>query len=126
MRRFTLSVPFPVPLHACFVKSKGGTGAPSKRYRDYGKAFAQAVASQGHPRAEGQVSVHVAYCAPDGRARDAGNLHKCLYDNLVRAGVITDDSNKVVLSETTVWVHDRSPCVVTITELLPRPEDVPC
>ena len=124
-RTFTLSVPFPVPLHACFVKSKGGTGIPSARYKAYRRDFAAAVTAQGAPKARGPVTVEVVLCAPDARVRDYGNLDKALFDNLVHCGVIEDDSNRVVLAGTWAWMPDRPPCTVTVREVAPAmPEPV--
>ena len=111
-----LRLPFPVPLHACFIQGKhrGGGGVPTKRYRAYRADAEAAWREQGSPRVPGLVTVEIALVAPDARARDAGNLHKCVFDNLTRLGVIEDDSNKVVLAELWRWAPSGPPCEVIV------------
>jgi crossover junction endodeoxyribonuclease RusA len=123
MRPVSLSLPFPVPLHACFIKSKGGTGIPSKRYEAYRAEFEAAWRSQGSPRIAGPVTVEISLCAPNATKRDADNLFKCLFDNMTRCGVIEDDNNHVVLSASWVWVPTGPACRVTVRPVALTPFD---
>lgn len=107
-------LPFPVPLHACFIKSKGGSGIPSKRYKQYGWNAQAKILEAGSPRVSGPVSVMFYLNAPDKRPRDGDNLFKCLMDTLVNNGVIEDDSNKYVKKEGLEWVDAGPPCTVVI------------
>lgn len=110
----SLSLPFPVPLRSCFLKSKGGSGVPSKRYQAYGREAAAMILEQGAPKVSGPVRVEISLCAPDRRRRDGDNLMKCLFDTLVRNRVIEDDSNAVVTGFSVEWVADAAPCRVTV------------
>ncbi len=74
----------------------------------------EAWLKQGSPRVRGPATISVALRAPDRRARDAGNLHKCLLDCLVKLGVIEDDSNRIVVAEVWRWAPSGLPCLVTI------------
>lgn len=109
-----LSLPFPVPLRALFVKSKGGSGIPSKRYQAYGREAAGMILSQGAPKVTGPVRVEIQLCAPDRRKRDGDNLMKCLFDTLVTNRVIEDDSNAIVRGFSVEWVEASEPCRVSI------------
>ena len=109
-----LSLPFPVPLHACFIKSKGGSGIPSKRYEAYKVEAAKRIQKQGAPKVAGPVRIEIRLCAPDRRKRDGDNLMKCLFDTLVNNRVIEDDSNDIVRGFSVEWVADSDPCLVFI------------
>ena len=110
----TINLPFPVPLRACFLKSKGGSGIPSKRYAAYGREATGMILEQGAPKVSGPVRVEISLCAPDRRRRDGDNLMKCLFDTLVRNRVIEDDSNAVVTGFSVEWVADAAPCRVRV------------
>lgn len=109
-----IELPFPVPLHALFVKHKGGGGIPSSRYKSYGREAWAAIAQQKPGKLKGEVSVFARLVAPDKRARDADNLGKCLLDTLKTNGIIEDDSNRYVKRLTYEWAADGPPCVVLI------------
>ena len=116
MRRPTasLSLPFPVPLHACFIKNIGGSGIPSKRYKTYASEAAATIMAQGSPKVSGPVSVRFYLCAPTKAKRDGDNLLKCLFDTLTSNGVIEDDNNRIVRRFSLEWVEASSPCRVEI------------
>lgn len=113
------ALPFPVPLHACFVKSKGGSGIPSKRYKAYAAEATAMLYQQGRPRMSGPVDIKFSLTAPDRRKRDGDNLFKCLMDTLVNNGVIEDDNNAVARSIALSWRGEGVPCLCTI-----RPEGI--
>ena len=114
MRRASIYLPFPVPLHACFIKSKGGSGIPSKRYKAFGVEAAGMILAQGAPKVSGPVSVKIHLCAPDRRKRDGDNLLKCLFDTLTTNGVIEDDNNQIVRRFSVEWTEATAPCRVEI------------
>jgi crossover junction endodeoxyribonuclease RusA len=123
-----LQLPFPVPLSACFkdvvVKSKATgktfrTRAPTGRYKDWQKAAHRMIEQQVTREGEtivmpGRVMVLVRLKAPDRRERDAGNTDKAICDILVKARIITNDSNRYVKRLTFLWVDDGVPCEVFI------------
>jgi crossover junction endodeoxyribonuclease RusA len=123
-----LQLPFPVPLSACFkdvvVKSKTTgqtfrTRAPTGRYKDWQKSAHRMIEQQVTRDGEavvmpGQVQVFVRLKAPDKRERDAGNTDKAICDILVKARIITNDSNRYVKRLTFAWVDDGVPCEVFI------------
>lgn len=112
MTRFEL--PFPVPLHALFIKRWGGSGAPTERYKNYGIAAWEAINKQKPQKVKGKVSVYFRLVAPTRAARDADNLGKCLLDTLKTNGIIEDDSNRYVRRLTLEWAEDGPPCVVVV------------
>jgi len=109
-------LPFPVPLHALWLKHKGGGGVPSPRYQSYGREAWAMIAQQRAGKARGPVSVYIRLVAPDKRARDGDNLLKCLFDTLKNNAVIEDDSNRIVRRHELVWASDGPPCIVLIQE----------
>lgn len=119
MREQTIILPFPVPLASCFIKSKGGSGIPSARYKEYRAKAAQCFRDQDAWLMDGQVSIAIKLCAPDNRKRDADNLFKCLFDNL-SGNVIEDDNCGIVRRASWEWVDDGNPrAEITITQLSP-------
>ena len=111
-----LVLPWPVPLHACFFNRgrKGGSGTPTKRYRDYAVEAKIAWLQQGRPRVRGRVHVKIKLCPPDRRRYDCDNFGKCVMDNLVNLKVIEEDNNRIVRSLFWEWVDDGPPCEVQI------------
>lgn len=118
-----IELPFPVPLSACFkdvqiTSRKTGktfrTRAPTTRYKNWQKQALGMITEQGAPKLPGQVAVLIRLKAPDRRERDAGNCDKAVCDILVKAGVITNDSNRYVRRLTFAWVDDGVPCEVFI------------
>lgn len=69
-------------------------------------------------RVHGQVVVTLDLWPPDKRVRDADNALKIIFDALVRASVIEDDSNRVVIEQRVRWHEaDGEPRVeVTVEE----------
>lgn len=109
-----IDIPFPVPLHACFLKKRGGGGVPTPRYRAYADEAGWMIKAQKPSPVRGQVSVRVELVAPDRRARDADNLGKCVFDTLTRHALIEDDSNRIVRRHTFEWVESGPPCRVIV------------
>lgn len=109
-----VELPFPVPLHALWIKSKGGGGIPTARYQAYGREAWAMIAQQRPQKAKGPVSVFIRLCAPDKRNRDGDNLFKCVLDTLKNNGLIEDDGNRFVKRAGFFWAEDGPPCVVLI------------
>lgn len=86
------------------VKHGGGNHYLTKAALHYRASIAQAVALQNARRGlEGPLEVVWTLYPPDLRARDSGNVLKSLADNLTKAGVWVDDSNKVIRREVIEW-----------------------
>lgn len=111
-----LELPFPIPLHACFRNVPGRGRVKTERYAKYSDNAAKELLVQRPGRIKGPVSVHVSLVAPDARARDGDNLLKCLFDTLVKNGVIEDDSNRVIVRHSLTWAGYGPPCVVIVQE----------
>lgn len=111
-----LSLPFPVPLSACFTNAPGRGRVPTPRYKAWQEEALWTIKAQKPAKMSGQVSVYVRLVAPDKRHRDAGNVDKAVCDILVKAGIITDDSNRYVKRLTYEWVEYGPPCIVLIQE----------
>lgn len=109
-----LSIPFPIPLSSCFI-NVGRTRTKSKRYRSYEKTVAIVLA--GSRQMKPPYHIDIAFCAPDRRKRDADNLFKCLFDTLVKNGILEDDNNQCIHSATWCWVYEADPCVISITSI---------
>lgn len=70
----------------------------------YIAAVNMAVAMQnGKRRLEGPLLVEWRFFPPDRKARDSDNVRKTIADNLTKAGVWVDDSNKVIRREVLEW-----------------------
>lgn len=109
-----LELPFPVPLSACFTNVKGRGRVPTVRYKAWTETSLWLIKSQRVKPVDGPVSVYVRLVAPDKRHRDADNTSKGLLDILKKAGVILDDSNRVVRRVTTEWQDEGPACLVII------------
>ncbi len=117
-----IELPFPVPLSACFkdvtFKSKAGQvfrkRAPTSRYEKWQKEALASITQQRPAPVLGEVAVLVKLKAPDKRERDAGNCDKAVCDILVKAGLITNDSNRYIRRLTFAWVNEGVPCEVLI------------
>ncbi|MCA1298016.1 RusA family crossover junction endodeoxyribonuclease [Stappia indica] len=115
-----ITLPFPVPLHACFIKRRGGGGIPTKRYQAYATEAGWMIRAQSPKPISGPVRIRIELVAPDRRERDADNLGKCVFDTLTRNRLIDGDSNRTIKSHTFAWVEAGPPCRVTIE---PHKED---
>lgn len=109
-----LELPFPVPLHALWLKHKGGGGIPTPRYQAYGREAWAMIAQQKPGKIKGPVSVAIRLVAPDKRKRDGDNLLKCLFDTLKRNGIIEDDNNRVVTRHSLEWALTGPACVILV------------
>jgi crossover junction endodeoxyribonuclease RusA len=109
-----VELPYPIPLHALWLKHRGGGGIPTPRYKAYGKEAWARIAQQKPRKLKGRVSVFIRLVAPDKRGRDGDNLLKCLFDTLKTNGLIEDDSNRIVVRHSLEWAADGPPCVVLI------------
>ena len=111
-----ITIPFPVPLASCFI-NVGKTRTKSKRYKAYEKEAAMLLMSQRAKPMKPPYHIDITFRAPDRRKRDADNLFKCLFDTLVKNGIIEDDNNQCIHSASWSWVEDGEPCVVNITSV---------
>lgn len=109
-----VELPFPVPLHALWVKHRGGGGVPSKRYQEFGREAWAMIAQQRPQKVKGAVSANILLVAPDKRRRDGDNLLKCVFDTLKNNGLIEDDSNQIVKRFTVDWSLSGPPCTILI------------
>jgi crossover junction endodeoxyribonuclease RusA len=111
-----ITLPFPLPVSACFENIPKRGRIATQRYRDWTAEALWMIASQRPRKFTGEVSVAVALVAPDKRARDADNTLKCVMDALVKASVIKDDSNRYVRRISVQWVAAGAPCTVLVSE----------
>ena len=109
-------LPFPVPLHALWLKHRGGGGIPTPRYQAYGKEAGWMIRQQRAGRIEGPASVMIRLVAPDKRKRDGDNLLKCLFDTLKTNQIIEDDNKDIVRRFTVEWADTGAPCTVLVQE----------
>ena len=116
MKTQRIELPFPIPLASCFI-NVGRTRTKSKRYRVYEKLAAAELMARGVKQMKPPYHIDITFCAPDRRKRDADNLFKCLFDTLVKNGVIEDDNNQCIHSASWRWVDEGEPCVVQITSI---------
>lgn len=63
----------------------------------------------------GPLSVSVVAAPPDNRATDADNRLKCLLDALVHAGLLEDDSNRVIQRLAWEWTPPERGGAVHLT-----------
>ena len=111
-----IGLPYPVPLSSCFInKGKGRTKSP--RYRAYEEEAGKMLNAQGARPMKPPYHVTITLCAPDKRKRDADNLFKCLFDTLVKNGIIEDDNNQCIHSGSWAWTEEGEPCTVHITSI---------
>lgn len=112
-----ISLPFPVPLSACFINEKVRGRIPTKRYLAWQDEALWMIRAQKIRPVKGLVSVYILLVAPDKRHRDAGNCDKAVGDILVKAGIIEDDSNRYVRRLTYEWADEGDPCTVLVQSL---------
>jgi crossover junction endodeoxyribonuclease RusA len=89
-----LELPFPVSVNGMFPSAKTGRrflSAKGKAYRQ--EVYALALEQHGIFKPfTGPISVTVELYPPDKRIRDIDNYNKSLFDSLVHANVMMDDS----------------------------------
>lgn len=87
----------------------------------YRALVAQKAAAQGwggwdaRKALTGPLDLELLLAPPDRRARDADNVAKVLCDSLTHAGVLTDDSNKVVRRLTIEWTDPVKDGAIMVT-----------
>lgn len=131
-----LELPFPPPLSACFAnftyraKASGrwtSRRIETTRYKTWQAQAHRMVDKQRAALVEqmqlsdrngvlmpGEVAVMVRLVAPDKRERDAGNVDKAVGDILVKARIITNDSNRYIKRLTYAWAEHGCPCVAFV------------
>ena len=114
MRTATLVLPFPPSTNGLFSGKK--RRFPSPRYKAWQIEANKALAYQSPlPRFDGPVFVGLAFGRPDKRRRDLGNLEKAVTDQLVKNGVLEDDS--LIEELRLCWSPDVVGCQVDIRAL---------
>lgn len=113
-----ITLPFPLPVSACFENVPKVGRRATARYREWTNEALWMIASQKPQKFGGEVSISIGLVAPDKRARDCDNALKGICDVLVKSGIIRDDSNRYVRRLTVQWVASGAPCTVIINEFL--------
>jgi len=88
----SLELPFPPSVNAAYRNVPGRGRAKTAAYVAWLQHAALEVRRQARGRLEGQYALHLRATRPDRRARDLGNLEKCVSDLCVSMGLIEDDS----------------------------------
>lgn len=100
-----LTLPYPpVTGNAMARHTRAGGHYPNPRYVEWRNEVHAACVRQfaGRP-IEAPCGLIVRAHPPDRRARDADNVLKVLGDALVAAGVISDDSNRILRAVALIW-----------------------
>ena len=119
MKTQRLTLPFPVPLAACFTNQKYGKGrTKTDRYKAYQHEAGQMLMFEQKAKPmQPPYHIDVYLRAPDKRRRDGDNTLKCIFDTCVKFGILKDDSNHEIHSFSVAWVEDGDPCVIQITSV---------
>lgn len=106
-----LVLPFPPTANNLFAGK--ARRFPSKAYKDWQDEAARILTMQAPlPRFDGPVSVTMSFGRPDKRKRDLANLEKATTDQLVKAGVLADDS--LIERLTMQWSVDVAGALIQI------------
>ena len=111
MKGWMVELPWPSRTGNRAVRHAGGRHYLSKEaaaYRDAVRRDLDRV-RMADRRLAGPYHVELVLQPPDARARDGDNLEKVLWDAIVKAGMLVDDSNKVLPSITRRWVEPGKP-----------------
>lgn len=108
-----LHLPFPVSVNALYANGGNKRGRHKTARYNAWVAEASIGIRDSMRQALGPYSISICLQAPDKRARDIGNLNKCVEDFLVMHGIIKDDSFCQRLLMT--WGEGLpAPCVVLV------------
>lgn len=112
-----LMLPFPPSVNNLFVNNPATRGRfPSAQYKAWQVAADCHLRAQAPlPHFDGPVIVTLSYGRPDRRKRDLANLEKATTDQIVKAGVLTDDS--LIEKLTMQWVSDVQGCRIEIESI---------
>ena len=116
---FTLPFETPSKKNSRIVNRRTGRSFPSRQYTEWhGKALA-CLLTQGIKQIEGEVQVSLVFTHGTLRRRDADNQTSSILDLLVDAGVIVDDSWKVVrkIVVENSYKKGEDSCNICISEL---------
>lgn len=122
---FVLELPWPPSGNVQARHTKTGGHYLNPKIAAYRALVARTLATKGLAKASGfkplggPLELSVVASPPDRRATDADNRLKCLLDALVYAGLLEDDSNRVVWRLVWEWCPPE-PCgrvCLTVTKL---------
>ncbi|WP_049732844.1 RusA family crossover junction endodeoxyribonuclease [Rhizobium ecuadorense] len=108
-----LHLPFPISVNALYANGGNKRGRHKTPRYEAWIAEASIVVKDSMRQRLGPYSISICLQAPDKRARDIGNLEKCVSDFLVMHGIVKDDSFCQRLLMT--WGEGLpAPCVVLL------------
>lgn len=112
-----LLLPLPPTTNNLFVNNPRTRGRfPSKAYKAWqGEADRALMTQQPLPSFAGPVAVVMSIGRPDKRRRDLANYEKAATDQIVKAGVLTDDS--LIEKITLQWSADVTGCRIEIESM---------
>jgi len=93
-----LTIPYPVPAHACFRNLTGKGRVKTSRYRTWIRAAGNEVMAQRREHFDGDVTLSLIAKRPDKRRRDLDNLLKASQDLMVHCGILDDDQQIIKVS----------------------------
>lgn len=108
---FEIELPWPNRTGNRAVRHGGGSHYLSREALAYRDAVRRALERRrlADRKLVGPYQLHIVLEPPDARARDGDNLEKVLMDALVRAGLLADDSNKVIPRLSREWTAPNKP-----------------
>lgn len=111
MKSWMIELPWPNRTGNRAVRHGRGSHYLSQEALAYRSAVRRALEASrmADRRLEGPYHVQLVLQPPDARGRDGDNLEKVLWDAIVKAGLLVDDSNKVLPSITRQWVAPEKP-----------------
>ena len=101
----SLELPYPNTSGNSHVRHGGGRHYLTKDAQDYRRDVErQAMKHRAQRSLAGPLELRWVLAPPDLKARDQTNVLKVVEDALVRCGVLSDDSNKVIRRTVVDWV----------------------